>query len=221
MSTLVEGHNLIPILAICGYLNYPNTLQINPYPLFIISVVHNILLAAFSAYIFISLSQILFNNGIVFRENYYFQDEKFDRLMFYFYISKYYEFIDTFLIYLQRKKPLFLQKYHHVGVVLVWHLFYFYRIEGIWTATLLNSFVHSIMYTYYLGSLLKISIFKYIKKYITTIQLLQFFALYINFYIYRPPIVSTFHYFIIKITGLFGTGLVILFADFYRKTYIA
>lgn len=220
MSTLVEGHNLIPILAICGYLNYPTTLQINPYPLFIISVVHNVLLAAFSGYIFISLSQILFNKGIVFRENYYFQDEKFDRLMFYFYISKYYEFIDTFLIYLQRKKPLFLQKYHHTGVVLVWHLFYFYKIEGIWTATLLNSFVHTIMYTYYLSSLLKISLFKYIKKYITTIQLLQFFALYINFYIYRPPIVDTFHYFIIKITGLFGAGLVLLFADFYRKTYI-
>ena len=217
---ICESYNLIPILAICGYMNYPTTLRINNQLLFYIAILHNTLLTAFSAYTFISLSQIIYNKGIKLESNFYFQDERFDKLIFYFYISKYYEFFDTFFIYLKGKNPIFLQKYHHIGAVIVWHLFYIYKIDGIWTATWINSFIHSIMYSYYLGSLLRISFIQYIKKYITTLQLCQFLTMYLNFYFYKPPIVSEFEYNIIKIAGVYGTGLIILFGNYYINTYV-
>ena len=75
------------------------------------------------------------------------------------------------------------------------------------------------MYSYYLGSLLRFSFIKYIKKYITILQVCQFFALYLNLYFYKPPIISEFKYFIIKIAALYGTGLIILFGNYYIHTY--
>jgi hypothetical protein len=210
----------MPIAAIISYVNYPTSLRINSNALYFFSILHNSLLALFSAYTFVSLSQILCEKGIVFKSNYYFQDENFDKLMFYFYISKYYEFTDTFLIYLKGKEPIFLQKYHHIGAVICWHLMYHYKVDIIWSASFLNSFVHTIMYTYYLGSILKISQLKFIKKYITTLQLCQFFVLYLNFYFYRPPIETFFNYIIINVFALYGVGVIYLFSNFYYNEYI-
>jgi len=212
--------HMIPIAAIIGYVNYPTSLRINLTALYFFSILHNSLLALFSGYTFLSLSQILLEKGIVFESNYYFQDESFDKLMFYFYVSKYYEFIDTFLIYLKGNSPIFLQKYHHIGVVVFWHLAYYYKIDATWTSSLLNSFVHTIMYTYYLGSVLKISHIKFIKKYITTLQLSQFFALYLNLYFYSPPSETYFNYIIIIIFSLYGIGIIYLFINFYYNEYI-
>ena len=178
--------NLTPLLAIAGYLAYPRQLQINQTLLYFLSVIHNVLLVGFSAWTFVSLLEIIYNDGIVFQSNYYFQNPHFDTIIYLFYISKYYEFFDTFLLYLKGKSPIFLQKYHHIGAVLSWHLMYVYKVDAIWMATFLNSFVHTIMYSYYLGCLLKINNVRFIKKYITSIQLCQFFVLYSNFYFYKP-----------------------------------
>jgi hypothetical protein len=214
------SNHMIPIAGIIGYVNYPTSLRINSDILYFFSILHNTLLALFSAYTFLSLSQILYEKGIVFKSNYYFQDTAFDNLMFYFYVSKYYEFIDTFLICLKGKKPILLQKYHHIGAVICWHLMYYYKVDIIWSASFLNSFVHTIMYTYYLGTILKISQLKFIKKYITTLQLCQFFALYSNFYFYRPPIETYFNYMIINVFALYGVGVIYLFGNFYYDEYV-
>ncbi|ETO22438.1 GNS1/SUR4 family protein [Reticulomyxa filosa] len=44
-----------------------------------------------------------------------------------FYLSKFYEFVDTWIVILRGKRPLFLQVYHHTGAVLgMWlSMFYF------------------------------------------------------------------------------------------------
>jgi hypothetical protein len=76
----------------------------------------------FSAWTFVSLCNILYEYGIVCQSDYYFQIEKFDRIIYLFYLSKYYEFFDTFLLYLNGKDPIFLQKYHHIGAVICWHI---------------------------------------------------------------------------------------------------
>jgi hypothetical protein len=219
-TTIPLSCHIRPLLAIAGYLAYPKDIRINQHLLYILSVIHNGLLVAFSAWTFVSLSQILYNDGIVFQSNYYFQNPHFDEVICLFYISKYYEFFDTFLLYLNCKSPIFLQKYHHIGAILSWHLMYVYKVEMVWMATFLNSFVHTIMYSYYLGCLLKLNRVRVIKKYITSIQLCQFFILYVNFYFYTPPIESWFNYYIIIFFASYGIGVIGLFGRFYYDSYI-
>jgi hypothetical protein len=210
----------IPFIAIAGYLKYPTQIRINSKALYIISIIHNTVLIAFSAWTFLSLMYILYTDGIVFQSNYYFENPFFDKIIFCFYLSKYYEFIDTFLLYLNGKTPIFLQKYHHVGAVLSWHLMYIYKVDVVGMATLLNSIVHTIMYSYYLGCLLKINQVRFLKQYITSMQLCQFFILYINFYLYRPPIETWFNYYIIIFFATYGVGVIGLFLSFYYKNYV-
>ena len=212
--------HFIPLLSIAGYLLYPVHLRINPLALYYISVAHNSALILFSAWTCISISQIVYNNSIVFQSNYYFQNPFFNQIIFYFYLSKYYEFVDTFLLYLHGKQPMFLQKYHHIGAVISWHLMYYYKVDAIWNITLLNAFIHTIMYSYYLGCLLKIKYIKIVKQFITTLQLIQFFIMYLNMYLYWPPVESCFNYYIILIFATYGIGVVGLFFSFYYKTYI-
>lgn len=211
--------HIAPLVAIAGYLSYPKQLRINPTLLYFLSVIHNSLLLVFSAWTFVSLSQILYNDGIVFQSNYYFQNQHFDTVIYWFYISKYYEFFDTFLLYLNGKSPIFLQKYHHVGAVLGWHLAYYYKIDGTFLTTIMNSFVHTIMYSYYLGCLLKIKQVRFIKKNITQLQLSQFFIGLFLLYIYFPPIETYNKYWAIVICQLYNIGLIILFGRFYFINY--
>ena len=213
--------HITPILAIAGYVAYPKELRINPSLLYTLSVIHNGLLVAFSGWTFISLSQIIYNDGIVFQSNYYFQNPHFDRVIYWFYISKYYEFFDTFLLYLNGKSPIFLQKYHHIGAVICWHLHYVYKVDCLWIPSIANSFVHTIMYSYYLGCLLKVNQVRFIKKYITSLQLAQLFIPnFICLYYYVPPVETTFNYNLIKIFVGYVSILVILFSQFYYANYI-
>ena len=213
--------HLTPLIAIGGYLAYPKELRINPSLLYFLSVAHNGLLVAFSAWSFVSLSQILYTDGLVFQQNYYFQNPHFDKVIYLFYISKYYEFFDTFLLYLNGKSPIFLQKYHHIGAVVCWHLHYHYKVDCVWIPSIANSFVHTIMYSYYLGCLLKINQVRFIKKYITSLQLAQLFIPnFICLYYYAPPVETIFNYNLIKIFVGYVSILVILFSQFYYTTYI-
>jgi len=214
-------YHIIPVVAIFGYLIYPKQLRISPSLLYILSVVHNGLLVIFSAWTFMSLSQILYNNDIVFQSNYYFQNPQFDTIIFWFYISKYYEFLDTFLLYLNGKSPIFLQKFHHIGAVICWHLHYIYKVDCIWIPSIANSFVHTIMYSYYLGCLLKINQVRFIKQYITSLQVIQLFIPnFICLYYYAPPIETIFNYNLIKLFVGYVSILVILFSQFYYINYI-
>lgn len=210
-----------PLLAITAYLLYPKQLRINNTLLYWLSVIHNGCLVAFSAWTFVSLSQILYTDGVVFQSNYYFQNPWFDTVIYLFYLSKYYEFFDTFLLYLNGKTPIFLQKYHHIGAVICWHLCYTYKVDCIWIPSISNSFVHMIMYSYYLGCLLKINQVRFIKKYITSLQLVQLIIPnFICLYFYVPPIESTFNYNLIKIFVGYVSVLVGLFARFFYTNYI-
>ena len=212
--------HIAPVVAITGYFLYPKELRINPYLLHGLSILHNGILVMFSAWTFLSLAEVLYNEGLVFQSGYYFENPRFDTIIYYFYLSKYYEFLDTFLLYLNGKTPIFLQKYHHVGTAVLYHLCYFYKIDVVWTITLINSFVHTIMYSYYLGCLLKIEKVRVIKQYITSLQLFQFFSLYIDLYLYRPPFETWFNYNVILLFTFYGTGMVGLFLKFYYDSYI-
>eukprot|EP01084_Bolivina_argentea_P025917 48186_1 len=76
--------------------------------------------------------------------------------IFLFYLSKYYEFIDTFIVIARGRRPIFLQTFHHCGAVLgMWGIMvtsstggYIFMVE--------NSFIHTIMYFYYAMSCINI-----------------------------------------------------------------
>lgn len=220
LSPDVSCH-IAPILAIVGYIAYPKQFRINPSLLYILSVIHNGLLVAFSAWTFVSLTQILYNKGIIIQSNYYFQNSNFDRVIYLFYISKYYEFGDTFMLYLNGKSPIFLQKYHHIGAIISWHLTYVYKVDCVWIPSIANSFIHTIMYSYYLGCLLKIKQIRFIKQYITSLQLTQLCFTMLTCNIYYTNIETIENIRIMLIVNLYNIGLILLFCSFYYNNYIS
>lgn len=62
-----------------------------------------------------------------------------------FYLSKFYEVIDTFIILAKGKKSSFLQTYHHAGAMLSMWAGIRYMSPPIWMFVLVNSAIHAIM----------------------------------------------------------------------------
>lgn len=217
---------IAPLIGLVGYLAFPPSLRLDATLLHQLTVIHNLILVLFSAWLCGSLATLLWPHGLVVASGYYFQLPEFQHLIYLFYVSKYYEFFDTFLLYLGGKQPIFLQKFHHVGAVLSWHLCYVFQVDGIWFPTLWNAFIHTIMYSYYLACVLKWSGVaplspwrNRIKRVITRLQLTQFFAQFLVVYAYVPPVETWFNYSIILFMTTYGVGLIYLFGRFYQKTY--
>ena len=226
--------HIYPIVGIFLYLCYPKSLRIPADLLHKISILHNFLLMVFSGWTFLSLARILHRDSLSFGTVYYFKNlhqplpllssftaQNFDFVIHLFYLSKYYEFFDTFLLYLQGKEPIFLQKFHHIGAVIVWHLCYVYKVDAIWISSFVNSFVHTIMYCYYLGCLLKINAVRRIKQWITTLQLVQLcIPSVLAIWKYYPPAETPFNYGIIVFFVAYVAVLVCLFSQFYFRNYL-
>jgi len=220
---MVTYQHIFPIIGTFFYLNWPKNIRINPILLFYASVLHNLGLAFFSGYTFLSLCRLLYNDGNTVGHMIYLNDTyvtKYDNLIFWFYISKYYEYFDTILLYMQNKKPIFLQKFHHIGAVICWHLCYYYKVDAIIIGTILNSGVHTVMYTYYYFTLFKIK-FTALKPFITIGQIIQLVVgnVYSAIY-YYPPIETWWNYSIILFFDVYICILVYLFLEFYFYSYI-
>ena len=211
-------NHIIPIISTILYFNLPKNIRFDERLLYNIALIHNIILSLFSLYIFVDLSNFIYTTGIVIDNGYYFAHDRFDNIIFYFYFSKYVEYIDTFLLYLKGKDPIFLQLYHHSGAVISWHLAYTYKLDCFWIPTLLNSFVHTIMYTYYILSLFKFEFIRVLKKYITILQISQLFFLFTAFKLYYS-VESSFNWNIMLLCGVANIIQIGLFIDFYNKNY--
>jgi len=140
-----------------------------------------------------------------------------------FYISKFWEFLDTWIILLKGKTPILLQTYHHAGVVLLmWSFVVTHNTACGATVTLLNSGIHTIMYTYFTLTALEFKFLYKFKPFITSSQLIQFFfgiALTIPTYFVKgcntpARTVSTIgiHVYTVVLIGLF--------LDFANKEYV-
>ena len=188
-------------------------------PLYYFSIFHNAALSLFSGYTCWSLCAILWDQGIIHGHNIYMSHPLTKSLIFWFYMSKYYEYIDTFLIYMKGRNPIFLQKYHHVGAAICWYLCYEYNVDMIIFGTILNSGVHTVMYSYYLMTLLKWNV-RTIRMYITSAQMIQLItgASYSAYY-YYPPVETTWNYTIIMFFNLYIYGLLYLFGQFMMENY--
>ncbi|EFY90736.1 GNS1/SUR4 family protein [Metarhizium acridum CQMa 102] len=165
-------------------------------PFFAFVVFHNVLLAVYSAWTFWGMlsgmrrsipssTQMgrIWNEGL----NYY---------GWIFYLSKFYEVLDTFIILAKGKFSSTLQTYHHAGAMLCMWAGMRYMSAPIWVFVLVNSFIHALMYTYYTLTAFSIRVPMVIKRTLTTMQITQFivgatYAILHSFVTYVAPITVT------------------------------
>lgn len=174
-------------LAIITPLSYLNGTK--PHPNKTLVFIHNFLMSAYSLYEFIGCVLVLGRNwaanGFSFSILVCDPEGKmlvdFDWWIYTFYLSKFYEWLDTIILIVVRGKPHMplddwqkvLHVFHHtVTPSIVW-VAWRWQVSVAWTGPLTNSIVHVIMYAYYMlvdvvPAIRKIGVF------ITPIQLLQF-----------------------------------------------
>ncbi|XP_022114867.2 elongation of very long chain fatty acids protein 4 [Pieris rapae] len=147
------------------------------------------------------------------------------KVCFGYFAIKLIDLLDTVFFVLRKKQNQvsFLHVYHHFGMVAVaWGMVKWVPGGHITMLVTVNSFVHIIMYAYYLLTTLDDSFKKSIwwKKYVTQIQIIQFSLLLAHFMALAVasdcPFPRVPAYILIP-QNLF---MVILFCDFYYRVYI-
>ncbi|GAA5941252.1 elongation of very long chain fatty acids protein [Sporobolomyces koalae] len=155
----------------------------------VVVVAHNVFLAVYSAWTFLSTApQVIGSFASGFSEHGFagllhafcdsehsvWGSQQFPRFTYMFYLSKFYEIVDTAILLLKGKKVGMLQSYHHTGAI--WTMYAAYRTQtmAVWLFVLFNSAVHSIMYCYYAITALSLPFPRFLKKSITRMQITQF-----------------------------------------------
>mmetsp|Transcript_6699 Transcript_6699/g.10447 ORF Transcript_6699/g.10447 Transcript_6699/m.10447 type:complete len:272 (-) Transcript_6699:416-1231(-) len=142
-------------------------------------------------------------------------------IVYIFYVSKVYEFVDTFIMVLRKKNEQvnFLQVYHHASIFAIWWYLAFRAPTGEpYYSVILNSTVHVIMYAYYLGTCFGYSFWW--KKYLTMFQMTQFvtmFAQALYILVNRCP----YPRHIAFLQVFYMLSLLILFGNFFVQSYIS
>lgn len=216
---------IFPILATVKYLEvskYSKWLKtVRPSIVHVFSILHNMGLHMFSVYIFANLLGTLAIHGIVNRPGYYFELPGMRRLLWLFYVSKYYEYMDTILLLAKGKNPIFLQKFHHCGAVIMWHLGYVFSLDALFFISLVNSGVHSIMYLYYLMSMFHEMrpMIRGMKIYITSAQIGQLAFGFITIPYFYYAIESRSNQTVIILFDMYIGILLVLFTKFMVDSY--
>jgi len=145
-------------------------------------------------------------------------------VLWYYYISKLADFVDTMCFALRKKdrQITFLHVFHHITMFpYAWIGLYFVGGGQTWFLCMCNSFVHTVMYSYYGLSALGPRVQKYLwwKKYLTQLQLVQFFAVMIHstVNVFTPcsfPTGFSMSYLV------YGIIITLFFANFYVQSYL-
>jgi|Transcript_19724 hypothetical protein len=139
-----------------------------------------------------------------------------------FYASKYYEFIDTWVLVVKQKPVSFLQTYHHAGAVITMWGLTVTQAPGVVWFVCLNSIIHTVMYAYYAAAALG---YRWSgKKYLTTCQIVQFFTGIFGVFsvhLLGPECANEAQQFTIAICEAYAVVLIFLFAAFFRQSYLS
>ncbi|KJE93158.1 fatty acid elongase [Capsaspora owczarzaki ATCC 30864] len=139
-----------------------------------------------------------------------------------FYISKFYEFIDTVFIVIRKKPLIFLHYYHHIITLLLCWVTMDDQLAPQWICIATNTLVHVFMYYFYMVQSAGFSVWW--KRHLTKLQIIQFVADQIGNHMW------VYYAWIVKLacpgsvvgyawgTGVIGSFLV-LFLQFYARTY--
>ncbi|XP_052090460.1 elongation of very long chain fatty acids protein AAEL008004-like [Mytilus californianus] len=140
-----------------------------------------------------------------------------------FYISKFIELLDT-IFFIMRKKfnqVSFLHVLHHSIMPFSWWFGVKFVAGGFGTFhSMLNSFIHLVMYTYYGLAALGPQYQKYLwwKKYMTSMQITQFILVTIHS-VQLLFIDCDYPKFFVYLIGLYAVVFMVMFANFYVQTY--
>ncbi|OMH86103.1 putative elongation of fatty acids protein [Zancudomyces culisetae] len=183
---------------------------------------HNTFLCLYSAWTFVKSAPLVYKvfttEGVCDPNNVSWNSGMLE-ITYLFYLSKYYEFVDTAIILMKGRRVITLQTYHHAGAILGMYLGCLFIPTQIYSFVVFNSFVHTIMYAYY--ALTSIGFTPPGKKYITKMQLTQFFlgfgvATVMSFFEHCNQFTKVLA---TSVNLLYVIPLVSLFLDFSKKTY--
>jgi GNS1/SUR4 family len=141
---------------------------------------------------------------------------------FVFYVSKYYEFADTWILVLKGKPPSFLQVYHHTGIAFCMWVGVLSQSSWLKAVVLLNAVIHTLMYTYFLIKTVSPATEIGAARYLTRMQIGQFFTgiLYsVGVLIMGERCDTQSSRFGLACLQLYGYGLIALFMAFARRKY--
>lgn len=150
------------------------------------------------------------------------QPSDFGAWAFIFYISKYYEFVDTWILVLKGKPPSFLQVYHHTGIAFCMWIGVLSQSSWLKAVVLLNSVIHTLMYTYFLIKTVRPKTEIKSAKYLTQMQIGQFFTgiFYSAAVLYLGDECDTrSSCFGLACLQIYGYGLIALFMAFAKRKY--
>eukprot|EP00899_Mesostigma_viride_P005969 jgi/Mesvir1/15373/Mv06569-RA.1 len=191
---------------------------------------HNVGLVVLSTYMFVKILLEAKNNGYSVWGNAYKRSEKEMAIgITIFFLSKIWEFVDTFIMLLKGnvRQVSFLHVYHHASISAIWWMLAYDMPGGevYWSATL-NSFVHIVMYSYYLlasiitgeGARKK---YLFWGKYLTQLQMTQFLLNLFQAYYNMQSATSDAHTkFFAKVLFYYMGTMLFLFGQFYIQKWI-
>ncbi|KAI8640076.1 ELO family [Parasitella parasitica] len=190
--------------------------------------VHNLILSIYSGITFINMAQNmhkLFNRGSSIHDAYcdtdnFLWNEGLGYWGYLFYLSKFYEVIDTAIIIMKGRRSSLLQTYHHSGAMITMWSGIRYQAQPIWIFVVFNSLIHSIMYMYY--AMTSIGLHPPGKRYLTSMQISQFLigmSTAISYLLVPNCLKTPGQQFAVAINVGYLLPLTYLFVDFARRTY--
>jgi len=141
-----------------------------------------------------------------------------------YFASKIVEFLDTFFFILRKKNNQisFLHVYHHWSMLLLqWSMLKFIPGGASYFGPLCNSFIHAVMYTYYMLTAVGPHMQKYLwwKRYLTKMQITQFLLIFGYCTSLICLNLKGIFLFFSWLKWTYMITLLILFGNFYIKAY--
>lgn len=190
-------------------------------------ILHNAFLSALSLYMCLTcIKEAIANNYSLWGNPYSPTEVGMANVIWLFYVSKMYEFFDTFIMIAKGsyRQVSVLHVYHHGSIAAIWWAITYHAPGGdAYFSAAMNSWVHVVMYFYYLCSSLvgKDSRKKYLwwGKYLTQMQMLQFS---LNLFQATYDMVTDGPYprWIITFLFWYMVSLLGLFGHFYVKRWV-
>lgn len=224
----INSYNVSRVVAKSKGLKASNIKQSGQFMTAIVFI-HNLILCLYSLITFVSMGSTFVNNFYDHRNN--LMDAYCDRdgslweeglgyWGYLFYLSKYYEIIDTIIILMKGRRSSFLQTYHHAGAIITMWSGINYKAPPIWIFVIFNSFIHTIMYSYY--AITSIGYTPPGKQYLTRMQITQFLIgtpLAISYLFVNNCLITPETKLATYINVSYLLPLTYLFVDFAKKTY--
>ncbi|XP_034252309.1 elongation of very long chain fatty acids protein 7-like [Thrips palmi] len=231
---LLSRSILVPLTLIGSYLYFVKKCgpafmaNRQPYNVKSIMIVYNIIQIIANAYVFISAAQLWVSElkSITCQPIDYSVTEttrQMANLVWMYYVLKIADLIDTVLFVLRKKgsQATFLHVYHHCAMVMGGYLGCRFMLNGhVFLLGVINAFVHTVLYSYYLLAALRPETREASwKKYITVLQLVQFVILFVHniFPLVTPDChIQKIWSVILVVQNVF---MFAMFSDFYAKAY--